>query len=198
MMVKTARKYSPGEAYRATYEMLRTLRYFPKGKKKRPLGFAFVERLMLAVTQVNGCAICSYQHTAEALKAGLSEQEIAEILSGSIENIPPQEGVAVLFAQHYAETKGRPSQESWLRLVQIYGEKRALSILGVIRTIMFGNVFGIPLSSLLNRMRGKKEAGFSLVYALGMILLVIPYFAIGSLHVFCGLFSRPPLIRFSP
>ena len=198
MMKQSARKYTPGEAYIVTHEMLRTIRYIPKGKKKAPLGFAFVERLMLAVTQVNGCAICSYQHTAEALKAGLSEKEIGEILSGSIENIPSEEGVAVLFAQHYAEAKGCPERESWLRLVQTYGEEKAFSILAVIRTIMFGNVFGIPLSSLYNRIRGKKEAGFSLVYELGMILLVIPFFLIGSLHVLGGLFCKPDLIRFAP
>lgn len=197
-MVKRARTYTPGEAYTVTYEMLRTIRFFPRGKKKTPLSFAFVERLMLAVTQVNGCAICSYQHTAEALKAGLSAEEIREILSGSLESIPPEEGVAVLFAQHYTEAKGRPQKESWLRLVQNYGERKALSILAVIRTIMFGNVFGIPLSSLHNRIRGKKESGVSLVYELGMILLVIPFFLIGSLHVLGGFFAKLGLIRFAP
>jgi len=44
---------------------------------------------------------------------------------------------------------------------------------------------------VMGKSRGK-------IQRLGLILLVISYFAIGSLHVFCGLFSRPPLIRFSP
>ena len=198
MMKKTARKYTPGEAYTVTYEMLRTIRPFLRAKKKNLLGSAFIERLMLAVTQVNGCAICSYMHTAEALKAGLSEKEIQEILSGSIENIPREECIAVFFAQHYAETKGCPEKESWLRLVQTYGEKKALAILAVVRTIMFGNVFGIPLGSLLNRIRGLKGQGFSLMYELAMMMLAIPFFAVGSLHVLCGLFIRSDVIRFAP
>ena len=179
MMKKTARKYTPGEAYTVTYEMLRTIRPFLRAKKKNLLGSAFIERLMLAVTQVNGCAICSYMHTAEALKAGLSEKEIQEILSGSIENIPREECIAVFFAQHY-------------------GEKKALAILAVVRTIMFGNVFGIPLGSLLNRIRGLKGQGFSLMYELAMMMLAIPFFAVGSLHVLCGLFIRSDVIRFAP
>lgn len=198
MIVKTARRYTPGQAYTVVREMLRMVRHVPRGKEKSPLGFAFFERLMLAVTQVNGCAICGYHHAAEALKAGLAEAEIREILSGSFENIPPHEGKAVLFAQHYADTRGRPQRKAWLELVQTYGEEKALSILAVIRTIMFGNVFGIPLSSLHNRIRGKKEPGSSLVYDLGMILLVVPLLLIGSLHGLLGVFSKPDLIRFAP
>ena len=198
MIVKTARRFTPGQAYTVTREMLRTLRHVPKGKEKNPLGFAFFERLMLAVTRVNGCAICGYHHAAEALKAGLSAAEIRAILSGSFEDIPPREAKAVLFAQHYADTRGRPQKPAWLELVQTYGEKKALSILAVIRAIMFGNVFGIPAGSLMQRMRGGKEAGSSLLYELGMILLVVPFLAIASLHVLIGLFSKPDLIRFAP
>lgn len=197
-MEKRARAYSPGEAYTVTREMLRTMGHFPRGKKKNPLGSAFIERLMLAVSQVNACALCSYMHTAEALKAGLSPEEIQDILSGSIENVPRQECVAVLFAQHYAESKGRPEKASWLRLVESYGQEKALAILAAIRAIMFGNVFGIPLGSLLNRIRGKKGQGFSLLYELGLLLLAVPFFLVGSLHALCDLlFGRDP-IRFAP
>jgi len=197
-MVKRARTYTPGEAYTVTHEMFRTMGHFPRGKRKNPLGSAFVERLMLAVSQVNGCALCSYMHTAEALKAGLSAEEIRNILSGSIENVPRQECVAVLFAQHYAESKGCPEKASWLRLVETYGKERALSILAVIRTIMFGNVFGIPLGSLLNRIRGKKRQSFSLLYELGLLIMAVPFFLLGSLHAVCGLLFRSDPIRFAP
>ncbi|MBN1196793.1 MAG: carboxymuconolactone decarboxylase family protein [Candidatus Aminicenantes bacterium] len=174
------------------------MRHFPYGKKKNPLGSAFVERLMLAVSQVNNCALCSYMHAAEALKAGLSAKEIRDILSGSIENVPRQECVAVLFAQHYAESKGCPEKASWIRLVETYGRERTLSILAVIRTIMFGNVFGIPLGSLLNRIRGKKGQGFSLLYELGMLMLAVPFFLIGLPHAVFGLLFRSDPIRFAP
>ena len=40
----------------------------------------FRERLMLAVTAVNGCRYCSYAHTRAALKGGLSREEISGLL----------------------------------------------------------------------------------------------------------------------
>ena len=43
---------------------------------------AFSERIMLAVTVVNGCRYCSYYHTSVALKAGMSEGEIRDMLGG--------------------------------------------------------------------------------------------------------------------
>lgn len=197
-MVQRVRTYTPGEAYTVTHEMFRTMGHFPRGKNKNPLGSAFVERLMLAVSQVNGCALCSYMHTAEALKAGLSAEEIRDILSGSIDNVPREEGVAVLFAQHYAESKGCPEKASWQRLVENYGQEKALAILAVIRTIMFGNVFGIPLGSLLNRIRGKKGQCFSLLYELGLLIMAVPFFLVGSLHAVFGLLFHQNPIRFAP
>ncbi len=44
-----------------------------KAKKEHLINATFQERIMLAVTEVNGCEVCSYYHTKEALKAGLSE-----------------------------------------------------------------------------------------------------------------------------
>jgi AhpD family alkylhydroperoxidase len=37
---------------------------------------------MLAVTEVNGCEMCSYAHTKMALEAGLSNDEIQQMLAG--------------------------------------------------------------------------------------------------------------------
>ncbi len=45
---------------------------------------AFRERLMLAVTEVNGCRYCSYYHAREALKSGISGAELAALLAGQI------------------------------------------------------------------------------------------------------------------
>ncbi len=63
---------------------------FPFKNRRKLLGVmsgtlispAFRERLMLAVTAVNGCRYCSYFHTGEALKSGLSQEEISRLLSG--------------------------------------------------------------------------------------------------------------------
>ncbi len=82
---------------------------------------AFSERIMLAVTEVNGCRYCSYYHTSVALKAGLQEGEVQDILSGDLSSAPAEETVALLFAQHYAETEGHPEEEACQRLLETYG-----------------------------------------------------------------------------
>ena len=55
------------------------------------MNFKFKERTMLAVTEVNGCIMCSYVHTKLSLKAGLSNEDIKEILAGDLDGIPANE-----------------------------------------------------------------------------------------------------------
>ncbi len=78
----------------------------PRGRSKK-ISFDFKERLMLAVTEVNGCPMCSYFHVEQALKSGMDDSQIKNLLSGSLENVPDEEVKAILFAQHYAEKKGK-------------------------------------------------------------------------------------------
>ena len=47
---------------------------------------AFRERLMMVVTEVNGCRYCSYFHARAALAAGVSQEELRSLLGG---NLPP-------------------------------------------------------------------------------------------------------------
>ncbi len=110
---------------------------------------------MLAVTEVNGCEVCSYYHTKEALKAGLSEDEISSMLTGSTENIHKDEAIAIFFAQHYAETAGHPDKEAYRRLIQNYGQTKGEGILAIIRMIMMGNAYGIAYGAFKkNRIKG--------------------------------------------
>jgi AhpD family alkylhydroperoxidase len=68
----------------------------------------FIERLMLATTEVNGCDACSYAHTQMALKSGFSKEEIDALLSGDKAFVVQEEAKAILFAQHYASSMGHP------------------------------------------------------------------------------------------
>ena len=47
-----------------------------------------MERIMLGVTQVNGCLLCSYAHTKMALELGMKEKQIEELLDGELGNVP--------------------------------------------------------------------------------------------------------------
>ena len=87
---------------------------------------AFRERLMMTVTEVNGCRSRSYYHARESLKAGVSEAEVKDLLGGIISSdFPEGEYVALLYAQYWAETNGHPDSEALERLIETYGQKRA-------------------------------------------------------------------------
>ena len=104
---------------------------------------AFRERLMMAVTEVNGCRYCSYRHAREALKAGVSETEVKELLDGGIpSDTPMEEYVALLYAQHWAETNGHPDPEAFQKLIDTYSQKTADAIGVILRMIRAGNLSG--------------------------------------------------------
>jgi AhpD family alkylhydroperoxidase len=124
---------------------------------------------MLAVTEVNGCALCAYGHTRFALDAGLTGDEVRELLGGMADSVPDAELPAVAFAQHYADQRGRPDHDVWRHLVDVYGESQALGVLGTTRMIMCGNAIGIPWSALLSRLRGAPYPDSSLPHEIGSI-----------------------------
>ena len=115
----------------------------------------FSERIMLAVTQVNGCRYCSFGHTQAALKSGVPIEEIRGLLSGDLNSAPDEEIPALLFAQHYAETAGHPDPKAWEKIVRTYGENNALKILANIRMITIGNLMGNTFDSFLFRITGR-------------------------------------------
>lgn len=86
---------------------------------------AFRERLMLAVTAVEGCRYCSYFHAKQALRSGLSNADISQLLSGAVDNCPEEEAVAVIYAQHWAESGNNPDPEAVYKLQQTYGAEKA-------------------------------------------------------------------------
>ena len=100
--------YSFKEAYFIVYNALRSISVFKKSRDNNFIDLQFVERIMLAVTSVNGCAMCSYAHTQMALEAGLSKEEI-ESYFDKTQNVSDEEMVGILYAQHYADTRCKPT-----------------------------------------------------------------------------------------
>ena len=165
---------------------------------------------MLAVTEVNDCSFCSFAHTKMALEAGMSNEEIYNMLAGVTDDVPEEEMSGIVFSQHYAETRGYPSKKSWERIVEIYGLREAKGILGVIRVIMFGNAAGVVWGSFLDRF--KKETGTgtgtgtgkeketdersSLLYEIGMILGTFIFLPIALIHALLAKLLRRPVIQF--
>ena len=57
---------------------------------------AFAEKIMMAVTQVNGCRYCAYFHTKMALREGIPPDDLEKLLALELGHFPQEEAVAVL------------------------------------------------------------------------------------------------------
>jgi len=126
--------------------------------------------------------IYSFPEFYKALYWGMSNEEINLLLAGSAESVPMDQLVAVLFSQHYADTRGNPENRTWQRLVDVYGKSKAFIILGTSRTIMIGNIWGIAYSSFANRLKRKPSGKTSLFYELGIMLSIIPLLPTALIH----------------
>ncbi len=105
MSLNEKRKFGLIEHIGITYRASLSFLYNKLYNKQNFMNFKFKERIVLAVTEVNGCIMCSYVHTKLSLKAGLSNEDIKEILAGDLDGIPADESLAVLFAKDYAYNK---------------------------------------------------------------------------------------------
>jgi AhpD family alkylhydroperoxidase len=140
---------NPKELFSDLLFPIRNGRRLKQAKKQGLITEAFQERLMLAVTAVHGCRYCSYFHTKQALKSGITSQEISRLLSGDVDNCPEEEAVAVIYAQHWAESDARPNPEAYRKLLQTYGAKKTEAINLALRMIRLGNLLGNSWDYLL-------------------------------------------------
>ena len=116
---------------------------------------SFSESVSLAISQVNGCKLCSYTHAKNALKSGMSEEEVEFLLSGGFDNAPKEQLEALLFAQHYADTKGNPDTEAKQKLLDTYGEEKTKDIMASILMMNLTNLHGNVLEAFGLRLKGK-------------------------------------------
>lgn len=150
-------------------------------KYMRLVDKVFNTEIMLAVSGVNQCAICSYVHTKTLLKEGASPRDLEDLYG----HASPEKRLALVFAEHYADEGGNYDPEAFKELVNTYGHDLAYGIMVVIKMIMFGNANGIALTNLGNRLRLKrnKESKFftelyngPFAYLLLLILLIVNLF----------------------
>lgn len=154
---------------------------------QRRISRSLVEKIMMTVTQVNGCRYCSHVHTRMALQAGVSEPELHDLLTGELNHIPEHEIIAVLFAQHYAEQANRYDAAAWQRLQDTYGADVANDMLSHMRVITFANLYGNTFDALLERFRFRPVSGshfFDEVMVLSAGAIVVP------LGLFSGMIVR--------
>ena len=131
---------------------------------------SFSESVSLAISQVNGCKLCSYTHAKNALKAGMSEEEIEFLLSGGFDNTPKEHLEALLYAQHYADTKGNPEKETTQKLLDTYGEEQTKDIMASILMMNLTNLHGNVLEAFKLRLKGKAVEYSSLWQEIGVLI----------------------------
>ncbi len=71
------RKFSISELYSGLVYTPRAMSKLIGNNKSHLVNNKFIERLQLAVTEVNGCVVCSYQHAKMAVRQGMSNDEIS-------------------------------------------------------------------------------------------------------------------------
>jgi AhpD family alkylhydroperoxidase len=113
---------------------------------------SFRERLMMAVTAVNGCRYCSYFHAKQSLKAGITPEEIQALTEFEFCDCPAEEQPALLFAQHWAENNTHPDKDVYQNVLDYYGEEKLASIEMVLRMIRMGNLMGNTADYLLYKL----------------------------------------------
>ncbi len=191
---KQPKRYTASEYYEALVKQTRSVGQLMKNRKHQRISQDFIERIMLSVTEVNGCAICAYGHTRMALSQGFTQDEITSFLSGSATYVTPEEAKAIFFAQHYADTKGYVDPLAYAEVVQTYGDEKTRIILAAIQMMMVGNIAGLPISAFIRRWKGKKDPQSHLMTELGLpsltLVFLIPAFVQGRIET---RFKQPSL-----
>jgi|LGOV01.1.fsa_nt_gb AhpD family alkylhydroperoxidase len=166
-------------------------------KKLKYMNRKFKERIMLAITEVNGCEMCSYMHTKLALSSGMNAEDIKNILDGDTSNIPLDEAVAVMFAQDFAYSKEAPSKDSVDRLIQEYGTEKADRIVAVCNVITMTNGMGTSLDYLYKRIKFKRNKNSNILIELLNPLLTMLLFPVFTIYFFIKTFIgfRPKTLK---
>jgi AhpD family alkylhydroperoxidase len=134
------------------------------------LGRAFGERVMLAVSQVNGCRGCSFAHSRFALREGVPAEEVRRLAAGDLQGQPGDTLIALLFAQHHADTGGNPEPAAQQRLETVYGEDGAREVRAYIQLAMMTSLFNNTLEAIWSRLLGRPAANSSLSGELSVML----------------------------
>jgi AhpD family alkylhydroperoxidase len=160
-------------------------------RMRKGISHAFAEKLRLATTSVNGCVYCSFVHSRVAMRAGITKEEIDLLLKGEIGGeIDSFEAPGLLFAQHYAESSGKPDKSMTGRLMEIYGDKLAKDIMTFVREIQFANLSGNTFDAFLSRLGGDPAAGSSPVFEAFFFIVSLPIQ--GPVHLAMKMHSAEP------
>ncbi|BEP28848.1 carboxymuconolactone decarboxylase family protein [Helicovermis profundi] len=169
------KNYSLKEFYHIIDKAVFSKKDFDKAMKTKLIDEEFKTRIMLAVTEINGCEICNNYHTKEARELAIKKENTQIFNSEVFTMSSSKKELAIEFAENYALENGNYSEEKWNELIDYYGEEKSNAILGAIRLIMMGNAHGIAAGALIRRMKFKPVKNSTFLNELALTLSVIVF-----------------------
>ncbi len=156
-------------------DLLSNVKKFARAKKKNLVSKAFREKIMLVTTAVNGCVYCAWYHAILSVKSGINRDEINKLLKLQFNTDADEyETLALLYAQHYAETNRNTEKEMTEKLYSFYGDEVAETIILYIKAIYFGNLSGNTFDAFLFRLKGIKAPNSNVLFELVFFILSAP------------------------
>lgn len=144
--------------------------------RNKKIGKVFMEKIMVVVTAVNGCSYCAWFHAKKAVSSGISKDEVKNMLNLQFKaDVSDFELMALLYAQHFAETNRNPDKEMYNKLLEFYGKETAEHIILIIRIIFFGNLYGNTFDAFLSRLKGDVANGSNVIFETIFFILNIPF-----------------------
>jgi len=145
------------------------------------------EKILMVISVANDCKYCIWLDVNLAEKRGVTASEIQQLLNLNLDSeIPEQELNALIYAQHYAESNGKPNPIMTQNLFDFYGNNEAKKILLTIRAEMFGNLYFNTWKAFISRLKGKPAPNsnviFELLFAICNSIIVIPFVLIKRLE----------------
>jgi AhpD family alkylhydroperoxidase len=140
--------------------------------QNKKINRALKEKVMSVVTAVNGCTYCAWFHAKQAVASGISEEEVKNMFNLQFHaDASDFEMMALLYAQHFAETNRQPDYEMTKRLIDYYGDKTSKHLILFIRMIYFGNLIGNTWDAVLSRLKGNPAKESNIVFEFIFFLL---------------------------
>jgi AhpD family alkylhydroperoxidase len=147
--------------------------------RSKRVPWPMAEKIMLAVTAVNGCQHCARFHGALAQLSGVEAEEVAQLLQMEIgRNVSSYERPALQFAQEYAQTERHPSAGNLLEFKRFYGNDIVNDIMIYIRMITLGNLSGNTVDALIARISGRRISHSRLHDEIIVSVLAAPFLAV--------------------
>lgn len=145
------------------------------------------EKILMVISVANDCKYCIWLDVKLAEKRGIPSSEIQKMLNLKLDSdLPEQELKALVYAQHYAESNGRPNKKMTENLYDFYGKTEAEKIQLTIRAEMFGNLYFNTWKAAISRFKGKPAQNSNIIFEWLFLLfnsvIVIPFVLIKRLE----------------